>query len=256
MKDSQHSGCPAPFALKRRRTILACSHCRKRKIRCITTEQPPKNPCARCARRHLPCEYIAAPDQERDPAPPTHALLVHPAGSSESDPDSPPLKSRATWVPPLTAPDFSLGLKLEEQSISPPHWTHPLEISLGYSRPPSSASSCGGQDLSLPTPIQPFIHRRSPTSSLPGSYQLPLIAGHYDMACGSPRWDRPPLPYSMADQKYSSQHDGHGSTRLRLSSMREDMAREPCLGYPLDFELEFFGDAFPEYEWPSDSSSN
>ncbi|KAJ7336890.1 hypothetical protein DFH08DRAFT_964848 [Mycena albidolilacea] len=35
----------------------------KRKIRCITTEQPPTNPCARCTKKGLPCEYMAvAPD--------------------------------------------------------------------------------------------------------------------------------------------------------------------------------------------------
>ncbi|KAJ7642883.1 hypothetical protein B0H17DRAFT_1148687 [Mycena rosella] len=36
-KASRH---PAPFAIKPRRTMLACSHCRKWKIRCITTEHP------------------------------------------------------------------------------------------------------------------------------------------------------------------------------------------------------------------------
>ncbi|KAJ7766298.1 hypothetical protein DFH07DRAFT_1058671 [Mycena maculata] len=55
---------PAPFALMRRRTIIACSNCRKRKARCITTEQPPKNPCARCVKRGVVCEYVSGAEPE------------------------------------------------------------------------------------------------------------------------------------------------------------------------------------------------
>ncbi|KAJ6570869.1 hypothetical protein DFH09DRAFT_1079851 [Mycena vulgaris] len=54
----------APFVALGRRTIVACSNCRKRKIRCLTTEQPPKNPCARCVKRHLPCEYLGATEPD------------------------------------------------------------------------------------------------------------------------------------------------------------------------------------------------
>ncbi|KAJ7478261.1 hypothetical protein FB451DRAFT_1172598 [Mycena latifolia] len=62
---SQNQPPAAPFAISmRRRTILACSNCRRRKIRCITTEQPPKNPCARCVKKGLACEYVAAPEAE------------------------------------------------------------------------------------------------------------------------------------------------------------------------------------------------
>ncbi|KAJ7260459.1 hypothetical protein B0H12DRAFT_1275638 [Mycena haematopus] len=58
----------APFARQRRRTIMACVNCRKRKIRCITTEQPPKNPCARCAKKGLPCEYVTAEHDDDSPS--------------------------------------------------------------------------------------------------------------------------------------------------------------------------------------------
>ncbi|KAJ6495226.1 hypothetical protein C8R45DRAFT_1094883 [Mycena sanguinolenta] len=54
----------ASFAVQRRRTIIACVNCRKRKIRCIPTEQPPKNPCARCTKKGLPCEYVTAEHEE------------------------------------------------------------------------------------------------------------------------------------------------------------------------------------------------
>ncbi|KAF8163947.1 hypothetical protein K438DRAFT_1985055 [Mycena galopus ATCC 62051] len=57
----------APFATQRRRTLMACLNCRRRKMRCITTEQPPTNPCARCTKKGLSCEYAPA-DRDDDPA--------------------------------------------------------------------------------------------------------------------------------------------------------------------------------------------
>ncbi|KAJ7861451.1 hypothetical protein B0H14DRAFT_3445376 [Mycena olivaceomarginata] len=53
-----------PIFLARRRVIIACAHCRKRKIRCITPEDPPQNPCGRCTKKGLKCEYITMADQK------------------------------------------------------------------------------------------------------------------------------------------------------------------------------------------------
>ncbi|KAJ7610166.1 hypothetical protein FB45DRAFT_875975 [Roridomyces roridus] len=62
---------------KLRRTILACTHCRKRKVRCITTEQPPTNPCTRCKTKKLSCQYVSADvavgTREHSPTSPTHS---------------------------------------------------------------------------------------------------------------------------------------------------------------------------------------
>ncbi|KAJ7347230.1 hypothetical protein DFH08DRAFT_158785 [Mycena albidolilacea] len=63
MSTPQSLSQSTPFATKRRRTLMACLSCRKRKVRCMTTEQPPKNPCARCTKKKIPCEYIPA-DQD------------------------------------------------------------------------------------------------------------------------------------------------------------------------------------------------
>ncbi|KAF8124278.1 hypothetical protein K438DRAFT_1977603 [Mycena galopus ATCC 62051] len=62
-----HSMGPPPFLppifSARRRVIIACTNCRKRKIRCITTEDPPQTPCNRCAKKNLQCEYITIANQ-------------------------------------------------------------------------------------------------------------------------------------------------------------------------------------------------
>ncbi|KAJ6452482.1 hypothetical protein C8R45DRAFT_1113037 [Mycena sanguinolenta] len=57
----------SPIFLTRRRVIIACTHCRKRKIRCLTPEDPPQNPCDRCAKKGLKCEYVTIANQ-RDEA--------------------------------------------------------------------------------------------------------------------------------------------------------------------------------------------
>ncbi|KAJ7095293.1 hypothetical protein B0H15DRAFT_104663 [Mycena belliarum] len=67
---------------RRRRAMIACTNCRRRKIKCITTEEPPKNPCARCTKRSLPCEYVAV--EEDSPTPDTTVSL--PPGQYSSPP--------------------------------------------------------------------------------------------------------------------------------------------------------------------------
>ncbi|KAF8173342.1 hypothetical protein K438DRAFT_1980890 [Mycena galopus ATCC 62051] len=78
-----------PIFLTRRRVIIACTHCRKRKIRCLTPEDPPQNPCNRCAKKGLHCEYITIADQ-RDESSITKSAPVE---SRSSDSGSPPIGS-------------------------------------------------------------------------------------------------------------------------------------------------------------------
>ncbi|KAJ7162665.1 hypothetical protein C8R43DRAFT_1123350 [Mycena crocata] len=99
----------APFALKPRRTVMACSNCRKRKIRCITPEQPPKNPCARCVKRGFTCEYVAAPEPDyysgsHSQSPPDHNY------TPPDPPDPAPAHtSTPTWHMPATTSSFFQG---------------------------------------------------------------------------------------------------------------------------------------------------
>ncbi|KAF8145389.1 hypothetical protein K438DRAFT_547564 [Mycena galopus ATCC 62051] len=62
--DMSTPASPAIFVLRRRRTNVACSNCRKRKIKCITSGDPPQEPCERCARRGLACQYTTIGDQD------------------------------------------------------------------------------------------------------------------------------------------------------------------------------------------------
>ncbi|KAF7314059.1 Zn(2)-C6 fungal-type domain-containing protein [Mycena chlorophos] len=48
---------------KRRRSIIACTNCRKRKTRCFSTEDFPENPCERCDEKGLKCRYETISEQ-------------------------------------------------------------------------------------------------------------------------------------------------------------------------------------------------
>ncbi|KAK7038441.1 hypothetical protein R3P38DRAFT_544921 [Favolaschia claudopus] len=166
---------------KRRRTIIACVHCRRRKIRCITTENPPKNPCAYCVRKRLTCEYVAAshptePDQQSSAS--ASPLLT---GGSDLPPepelidlDLPSIGPRV-WAPPLTSANFS------STSIPPSLDRH---RSLHRRESPSSsqlnpnlirsASSCSASSCSAST--SKSKHRSSSSSSSSHSHHPPRRA--------------------------------------------------------------------------------
>ncbi|KAJ7228754.1 hypothetical protein GGX14DRAFT_414810 [Mycena pura] len=59
---SSNSLSSAAILNRRRRAMIACTNCRRRKIKCVTSEEPPRNPCQRCTKRDLHCEYVAVDD--------------------------------------------------------------------------------------------------------------------------------------------------------------------------------------------------
>jgi hypothetical protein len=103
-------------------------------LQCITTEQTPKNPCARCAKRNLRCEYFQAPDQSPDISEsefPPASSSVMPRYSLPSQPESwpstSPLPSSSTlphsWNPPL--PHRNLSSNRERGGTLPLPYTGP-----------------------------------------------------------------------------------------------------------------------------------
>ncbi|KAJ6549835.1 hypothetical protein B0H19DRAFT_1073750 [Mycena capillaripes] len=46
----------SPFE-QRRRTLVACTNCRRRKIKCVNSEPFPRTPCARCVKKDISCDY-------------------------------------------------------------------------------------------------------------------------------------------------------------------------------------------------------
>ncbi|KAJ7617085.1 hypothetical protein FB45DRAFT_872569 [Roridomyces roridus] len=66
---------PPPFPIQRKRAHMACSNCRKRKVKCsnINNEGGGHEPCERCLKRRLECEYVAV----ADPLPPRSKTYGH-----------------------------------------------------------------------------------------------------------------------------------------------------------------------------------
>ncbi|KAJ7662503.1 hypothetical protein B0H17DRAFT_1144290 [Mycena rosella] len=60
-----HQSPPESTVIPRKRVYMACVHCRKRKVRCIT--EAPDTPCERCARKALRCEYLSVSNQPDAP---------------------------------------------------------------------------------------------------------------------------------------------------------------------------------------------
>ncbi|CAK5283026.1 unnamed protein product [Mycena citricolor] len=61
--NSSKSAVDSSMFSKRRRAYMACTNCRQRKIKCITSSDGDFRPCTRCAKRNLQCEYVAVPEE-------------------------------------------------------------------------------------------------------------------------------------------------------------------------------------------------
>ncbi|KAJ7627145.1 hypothetical protein FB45DRAFT_920747 [Roridomyces roridus] len=151
----------APYDMKPRRTILACSICRKRKLRCITFEQPPRNPCERCVRKNLPCEYIAMSiAQELVYQPIVNAADTHSYGQFQPQPQHHHPR------PPAPLPFYPYSPQYAHPYATPyGHTGHTIRraLLLPYTAPPPAGSRPRyyGQPLPplsddcLPIPIPP-----------------------------------------------------------------------------------------------------
>ncbi|KAJ6550418.1 hypothetical protein DFH09DRAFT_1086683 [Mycena vulgaris] len=135
---------PSVFT-KRRRVIVACTNCRGRKVRCLTSEDPPQSPCQRCAKKGLACEYVTVTSQRNE--------------SLSRNPTPEP----APNVPLHYMPYGQFALPADHQ----PHT--PLGSRQGYSRSPHIT----------PNPLPPnpqYLYPQYPDQSIGNSYSA--SSGH------------------------------------------------------------------------------
>ncbi|KAJ7136953.1 hypothetical protein C8R44DRAFT_948704 [Mycena epipterygia] len=130
--------------MTRRRVVLACTNCRRRKIRCLTSEDPPKNPCERCVKKGLKCEYLPVADQGDElPSPTlrTQTPQLAPDGHRPTRPQS----------AQHTNPSYSSGPPVDPQfqRMGPPNpgssysYPSPVPPSTQYRYPPYPNQSAG-----------------------------------------------------------------------------------------------------------------
>ncbi|KAJ6534111.1 hypothetical protein B0H19DRAFT_1080614 [Mycena capillaripes] len=174
-----------PIALQRRRTLVACTNCRKRKLRCITTEQPPKKPCARCTKKGLSCEYVSIEVNDSTSGHSRQNSASAFNNSSQDLSNAPPPPLPYTGPPaPYQRPRYSgssqypdLSLDGSSQPNSPPQY-HPPPINQPMSDQGYDFNSGydSNQGYNLP-PLQGYQYpgNNAPTSAQPNAYNLPPI---------------------------------------------------------------------------------
>ncbi|KAJ7114944.1 hypothetical protein C8R44DRAFT_740282 [Mycena epipterygia] len=84
---------PPMFTMVRRRGVIACTNCRRRKIKCLTPDDPPKNPCQRCVKKGLKCEYLRVVDQDDELPTPTSSTQT-PQFATEGHRSAPPTSAQ------------------------------------------------------------------------------------------------------------------------------------------------------------------
>ncbi|KAJ6535590.1 hypothetical protein B0H19DRAFT_1080053 [Mycena capillaripes] len=164
-----------------------------RKIRCITSEQPPRNPCARCTKKRLACEYVAASEPDcyspcsssassSSPRTPDFTGGDIPPSPASTDawtplPPSPNLLShkRRSTVTPQPAPNpiqnlsYYAGTQYPDLALFDPDWATSLPTLPYY---PSISLPCNCPDTDYAVYEVQAAHAPQHPAVYPGSRHL------------------------------------------------------------------------------------
>ncbi|KAJ7179235.1 hypothetical protein C8R46DRAFT_632103 [Mycena filopes] len=164
---------------RRRRAMIACKACRKRKIKCVTTEEPPRNPCARCTKRSLTCEYVAVDeDYSSTPTPESPILpLPYSNGSAHNAPPTaymptyPVQPPYGQWNPPPPSQPSHPGYP-PNYNASPPYM--PSQAPYGGSQA-QGYSAPYGYPSQYAAPVEPVVARVYATTEMQLSWPRMLL---------------------------------------------------------------------------------
>ncbi|KAJ7081270.1 hypothetical protein C8R44DRAFT_754098 [Mycena epipterygia] len=202
-----------PFRSRPQRTLVACSNCRRLKRKCITTERLTRNPCARCTKRGLSCEYVAVTEQEES-TPGIRPLELAGLASKvpESEANSVDLRRGVQKPPPLLytgPPPLNRVPHYSSSHVQRSTWS--LSHS-GPTNPPSAALSNGPThpkylNHSLRFSRQGSINLPSSSHSLPVSNKQSTNVGKHVLAHGNAYHSgttslSPLVPYSVLNSGY------------------------------------------------------
>ncbi|KAJ7815366.1 hypothetical protein B0H14DRAFT_3476229 [Mycena olivaceomarginata] len=177
--------------VRRRRAHIACTNCRRRKIKCVKlSDDDDYGPCAMCAPKGLPCEYAPVPEDSQPGMPP-------------SEPDS----SDPWWT--------RMVVNQTSEVISPPSPPPPPSQ-------PIKLSSVGITDYlgpnpgPSPTPRDTWAHQpwAPPQNSLSGYPQGGAMQVQHHLGVAAPQYypgAAPYLPPPTARQPSGFLHDQNHS---------------------------------------------
>ncbi|KAJ7277460.1 hypothetical protein C8J57DRAFT_1223211 [Mycena rebaudengoi] len=140
MPTSTSQPSSSPF-VKRRRAYVACTNCRQRKVRCVSPSEVGDEPCNRCSKRGLKCEYIAIPDCQETSSDGDSTTTPEPlSGSNSPDGLSPaPYTSVSSSLP--MDPSYSRRRSSHYANVAEPSYYTPSKTP--PLRPVSSQSASG-----------------------------------------------------------------------------------------------------------------
>ncbi|KAJ7468242.1 hypothetical protein B0H11DRAFT_2284192 [Mycena galericulata] len=228
---------------KRRRAFVACSNCRKRKIKCVTASDADDNPCTRCLKKGLTCEYAPVSDNEY-------------SASDSSPPNTP-----SAEIQPQTR---NSGRSRGSQSYAPPHAGTSGFLNTAPQLPPrgrrTPVPSAGGSQLHLGGAVQPPYQPPYQYAQDPALYAHSSTSAHTQQLPSRPQSVYPYDTYqqmapaymqtpSAAPQYYpgSARHRGasnHFSANIQLPQL-----------YNPNYGQAYAQPADTMRNWPSSTSS-
>ncbi|KAJ7762988.1 hypothetical protein B0H16DRAFT_504427 [Mycena metata] len=228
---------PSKRIMRPHRAFVACTQCRKRKIRCLATTilDGTWRPCTRCSLKGLKCEYLSLDYSGATPPTPVACCSCRESKikcSTVTDGDSTrPCMNCAQRNIPCVSPAHAMGGRYTPSPAPSP--LGPIRSQLHRRQAPQRSASCPqGSGLALyttthspheeawirsPTPIRPlstgiidFLHESSLTYALPVSPVLPppaprsphvRPASHpsYESTPSHPSYNPAPSPYPPGD---------------------------------------------------------
>jgi hypothetical protein len=124
-------------------------------FQCITTEQPPKNPCARCTKKHLPCEYVSVEEDDpvsANPSPDLSSSALPTSGAHSGRPQTQTPAWAGQPMPPSNHFSRGPGTAPPLPYTGPPPFNQPPRFS-GSQYP--DLSLYGSSQPSNPSPYYP-----------------------------------------------------------------------------------------------------
>ncbi|KAJ7458186.1 hypothetical protein FB451DRAFT_1182929 [Mycena latifolia] len=209
-----------PFEGQGRRVAMACSNCRRHKIKCRPTAGTSSRICERCKLRGLTCEYVPVAEQE-ELGPPATTIPAAPSSDTRRERRAPPPQPYPgplpyTGPPPFNQrPRYAGQPKLPDLSLPSTHFAQPNPALPGPNQGPMdprySSSLLSGWAGNIPGPSSsshnspPYTQDNSPRINSPlgqnQGYHLPVRAPSNRpppaQTLGAPQTGNPPVNYPM-----------------------------------------------------------
>ncbi|KAK6966638.1 hypothetical protein R3P38DRAFT_3245764 [Favolaschia claudopus] len=205
---------------KRRRAFIACKNCRRRKVKCISSDY---HPCRRCTVKGLKCEYYATEEELSSSSPSSLIQEIE-------IPENPPWASQ-----PITPPSAGLSFSSDESTSPSEPSTSPR-----FPMPPTSSK----------------YRRRERAPSTPATSDVWRYRAHLSPGTPIPRLSQPIVPRpAYTSSSAHSHHDipSHSTPNPEYSHSQNQYymhptASESYSGYPRDPDSSYTSSGAPPFQ--------